>query len=192
MRRRGGEGGVFGCKAGRRAGQDALVVSASQGRARACCWSPPPLASSPRHGATPQVPIVGLAQRNRKYKPVRPGSSWAAHKPRSHNDFGIPGATTPLPCQPFASGALALAHAPLGAARGWQAVGSWQMMTCKHAACCLALAEGYDDGSHISSGEVGLLRPAALPRRAICPHMPHLSRPKINVRVPRDAPRVSC
>uniref|UniRef100_A0A7S4N8N2 Peptidase A1 domain-containing protein n=1 Tax=Guillardia theta TaxID=55529 RepID=A0A7S4N8N2_GUITH len=38
----------------------------------------------------PTVPVIGLAQRNRQYKPVRPGSNWAKHKPKHHEDFGIP------------------------------------------------------------------------------------------------------
>ena len=38
----------------------------------------------------PTVPIIGLGQRNRHYRPVRWGSNWAHHKPRHDNDFGIP------------------------------------------------------------------------------------------------------
>jgi hypothetical protein len=119
------------------------------------------------------VPIVGLAQRNPKYKPVRPGSSWAAHKPRSHDDFGIPGPTAPSRrCNPnrpdpipalCLSTARARARSPRG---GVLLAGCWLLVDDDMQARCLvprSCAEGYDDGSHISSGEVGLNCSAALP-----------------------------
>ena len=38
----------------------------------------------------PTMPVIGLAPRNPKYKPVRPGSNWERHKPQHGFDFGIP------------------------------------------------------------------------------------------------------
>ena len=38
----------------------------------------------------PTQPVIGLAQRNHAYKPVRPGSRWGRHKPAHVEDFGIP------------------------------------------------------------------------------------------------------
>mmetsp|Transcript_42433 Transcript_42433/g.99624 ORF Transcript_42433/g.99624 Transcript_42433/m.99624 type:complete len:534 (+) Transcript_42433:228-1829(+) len=38
----------------------------------------------------PTIPVIGLAQRNRHYKPVRPGSSWERHKPSHSFNFGLP------------------------------------------------------------------------------------------------------
>ena len=34
--------------------------------------------------------VIGLAQRNVHYKPVRPGSSWVNHRPKHETTFGIP------------------------------------------------------------------------------------------------------